>query len=157
MKKLALLGFLLATGCTHQPPYVPPTEGPLTKIGFVNLSKETPTSILFYEDGLTCKGIRSLAFYSTNYTESSVVVAAHKPFTFAIDHSTYGKYCRQSYMFTPEEGEYRVRTVSGSEECVLVVEKAEIQEDPIWIPVQGLIEREYSTPWFESGEWCAPL
>lgn len=160
MRSLAIvLCSAVLAGCANPRAYVPPSSGPLSKIEFVNQSKDVPITVLFYEDGVNCKGLVRVSFYNTDYSSSSVVVSAGKPFTFTIDHSTGRSYCRQTHMFTPEEAHYRVRTATGAEECALVVEKSENQSEPSsnWIPVTEITRREYKAPLFQDGEWCEPL
>lgn len=159
MRTIFLVGSVFLSGCATQPPYVAPTHGPLANISFVNLSSDIPTTVLFYEDGIACRGIRRVAFYNANYKNSLVTVSANKPFTFTIDHSTTRAYCRQTYMFTPEPSDYRIRTQTGAGECSVLVEKGQevAPGQSQWTPVKELTKREYRAPFFESGEWCAPL
>ncbi|WP_146152022.1 hypothetical protein [Ahniella affigens] len=150
---------LILVGCGQQRLYVPPSDGPLATVEFKNEARGLPITVLFYEDGVTCKGLVRASFYSQDFAGSSVTVSAGKPFTFTIDHSTGRRYCRQTFMFTPDQGAYRVVTTTGSEQCALVVEKS-VKTDgsaETWVPVTEITRRQYKAPFFQDGEWCEPL
>lgn len=156
---------LLLAGCAQQTMYIPPTGVPLATIQFENLTEGTPLTVLFYDDGITCKGKHTLAFANAGLIETAVDVPAGRPFTFTlahfIAHFPAVETCNQTYTFTPDKLTYMVSLSwdENKKSCHLSVEKTTdaTKGDAKWMPVTNLIKRKFHAPFSESGAWCKPL
>jgi len=154
---LIFLVVLVSIGCASQPLYIPPTSGSIANVKHVNNSLDFSTTLYFYEDAISCKGPQSFTANKARLNKGYLAFGANRPFTFMLDHHNGLNYCRHSFMFTPEPGNYRLVTSVTNEKCFLTVEQAVNNEATKWKTVTSIVERKHKTPFLKSGEFCHPL
>jgi len=119
------------------------------------------TTIAVFKENCECKGIHRVSFFAPS-VDQIIYVPYGKFLTFHAfaqtsfySGGTLGVRIAGGVYSVPfESGELRVTLVPKSDNLFTKIERL----DPIigWIPVQGVINREASQPFFETGAWCTP-
>ncbi len=100
------------SGCATDIPYVPPKEGEITTLKFVNNSVRD-LKVKIYKESKNCTAPRDLPVVKPGYSVD-VAVAVNEELTFNTFQSLQGKiaggYCRNIFRFVPEQGKQYAMT-----------------------------------------------